>query len=223
MDRLGGPRARRDWFDRRRRELQGRPLPQVTVGTRLPRDHDRRPRESPSPGPGTTAARSPARVDLWDRHGDGPDGNSAVFHVLLTWRPENHRYSGFRTEPGRRCRCRTKTCAAGSLSVLWVLLPAGSPFLPGSRRVKRTSLALSALLLSAPVLAQTTGYGPLALTLSTSARMLALGDIGVAGRDDDVIFYNPAQLMSARGTSFSLAHLSRTTRGGTMSTVLRLG
>ena len=53
--------------------------------------------------------------------------------------------------------------------------------------------------------------------------MLAMGDIGVAGRDDDVIFYNPAQLMVARGTSFSFARSSQTARGGTMSTVLRLG
>lgn len=53
--------------------------------------------------------------------------------------------------------------------------------------------------------------------------MLAMGDMGVAGRDDDVIFYNPAQLLVARGTSFSLTRLSETGRGGTMSTVLRLG
>jgi hypothetical protein len=87
--------------------------------------------------------------------------------------------------------------------------------------VQRTVLALLAL----PVLAtaQGTTTGPLALKLSSSARMLAMGDIGVAGRDDDVIFYNPAQLFVARGTSFSLARLSATARGGTMSTVLRLG
>lgn len=53
--------------------------------------------------------------------------------------------------------------------------------------------------------------------------MLAMGDIGVASRDDDVIFYNPAQLVVARGTSFSLIRLSESARGGSMSTVLRLG
>lgn len=53
--------------------------------------------------------------------------------------------------------------------------------------------------------------------------MGGMGDVGVAGRDDDVIFYNPAQVFVARGTSFSLARLSATARGGTMSTVLRLG
>src|SRR4051812_18391136 len=79
-------------------------------------------------------------------------------------------------------------------------------------RVKRTSTALAGLILSVlvPTLrsgqasAQNVGYGPLALTLPTSARTLAMGDIGVASRDDDVIFYNPAQLSVARGTSFSL-------------------
>ena len=89
--------------------------------------------------------------------------------------------------------------------------------------MKRPFLALASLAISFPLAAQTATTGPLALTLPASARTLALGDIGVAGRDDDVIFYNPAQLFVARGTSFSLTRLSETSRGGTMSTVLRLG
>jgi hypothetical protein len=88
--------------------------------------------------------------------------------------------------------------------------------------VKRTFLALCGLI-SIEASAQQSTYGPLALSLPASARMLAMGDIGVAGRDDDVIFYNPAQLAVARGTSVSLTRLSETARGGTMSTVLRLG
>ena len=90
-------------------------------------------------------------------------------------------------------------------------------------RVKRTTLALLGIIAAAPAGAQSTIYGPLALKLPASARMLGMGDIGVAGRDDDVIFYNPAQLFVARGTSFSATRLSPTARGGTMSTVLRLG
>jgi hypothetical protein len=89
--------------------------------------------------------------------------------------------------------------------------------------VKRSFLALLGLAVSLQAEAQNVGYGPLALTLPASARTLGMGDVGVAGRDDDVIFYNPAQLMVARGTSFSLTRLSETARGGTMSTVLRLG
>ena len=72
-------------------------------------------------------------------------------------------------------------------------------------------------------MAQGTNTGPLALSLSASARTLSMGDIGVAGRDDDVIFYNPAQLVVARGTSFSLARLSPTARGATMSNGIRIG
>jgi hypothetical protein len=71
--------------------------------------------------------------------------------------------------------------------------------------------------------AQTTTYGPLALRLPASARALAMGDIAVAGRDDDVIFYNPAQLAIARGTSMSFVRMAPDQYGGTMSTVLRLG
>jgi hypothetical protein len=89
--------------------------------------------------------------------------------------------------------------------------------------VNRFSLAAVALLCAGSSAAQTTDRGPLALTLPASARMGGMGDVGVAGRDDDVIFYNPAQLFAARGTSFSLTRLSETARGGTMSTVLRLG
>jgi hypothetical protein len=89
--------------------------------------------------------------------------------------------------------------------------------------VKRSALALLVLALPASVIAQGTTTGPLALKMSSSARTLAMGDMGVAGRDDDVIFYNPAQLVVARGTSFSLSRLSATARGATMSTGVRLG
>jgi hypothetical protein len=41
--------------------------------------------------------------------------------------------------------------------------------------------------------------GPLALLLPASTRAMALGNAGVTGRDDDVIFYNPAQLVGVRG------------------------
>jgi hypothetical protein len=41
------------------------------------------------------------------------------------------------------------------------------------------------------------------LRLPASARALGMGNIGVVGRDDDVVFYNPAQLAVARGTTLS--------------------
>src|SRR3954464_15421840 len=69
--------------------------------------------------------------------------------------------------------------------------------------------------------AQTTLYGPLALRLPASARTLGMGDIGIVSRDDDVIFYNPAQLAKARGTSAAVERMTPEVFGGTMSTVLR--
>lgn len=89
--------------------------------------------------------------------------------------------------------------------------------------MNRTLLALLLVIPAQFAASQSTQYGPLALRLPAGARALAMGNIAVAGRDDDVIFYNPSQLVIARGTSMSVARLSPNARGGTMSTVLRLG
>lgn len=88
--------------------------------------------------------------------------------------------------------------------------------------MKRTLPAVVLLLAASSASAQSP-YGPLALTLPTGARVLAMGNVGVAGRDDDVLFFNPAQLVVARGTSMALSRMSQVARGATMSTVLRLG
>jgi hypothetical protein len=64
----------------------------------------------------------------------------------------------------------------------------------------RRSLALLLLLCSVPVLAfaQAPATPPLVLHLPTSARTAALGNAWVAGRDAEVLFYNPAQLIGSR-------------------------
>ena len=54
------------------------------------------------------------------------------------------------------------------------------------------------LLSGVPVRAQAPPAGPDVLNLPSSARTLALGDAWVAGRDNDVVFYNPAQLIGGR-------------------------
>ena len=58
------------------------------------------------------------------------------------------------------------------------------------------------------------------LPTSASTRALAMGDANTAGRDDDVIFYGPAQLAIARGTSVAAgrydAHLSNVTAASTV-------
>src|SRR5690349_8843341 len=64
-------------------------------------------------------------------------------------------------------------------------------------------------------------YAPIVLLLPSGPRTLALGNTGVAGRDDDVIFFNPAQLVIARGFSGSIERYSPTSAGGALSAVTR--
>jgi hypothetical protein len=59
--------------------------------------------------------------------------------------------------------------------------------------------------------------------ISASTRGLALGDANITGREDDVIFYNPARLAIARGTSVAGERFDDQTASGTMATVARLG
>jgi hypothetical protein len=51
--------------------------------------------------------------------------------------------------------------------------------------------------------------------------MLAMGNVGVAGRDDDVLFNNPAQLVAARGTSVSYQQFDPGSQTGALSSVSR--
>jgi hypothetical protein len=71
------------------------------------------------------------------------------------------------------------------------------------------------------VVAQDENVAPLILRLPSSTRALAMGNVGVAGRDDDVLFYNPAQLVTARGMSVSAEQFSSTARTGALSSVTR--
>ena len=84
----------------------------------------------------------------------------------------------------------------------------------------------AALLSSRPLVAQVSTaaggpYAPLILLLPSGPRTLAVGNTGVAGRDDDVIFFNPAQLVIARGFSGSIERYSATSAGGALSAVTR--
>jgi hypothetical protein len=54
-----------------------------------------------------------------------------------------------------------------------------------------------------------------------STRALGMGNVGIASSDDDVLFYNPAQLVVARGTSASGERYSGTSGGGALSSVTR--
>lgn len=63
---------------------------------------------------------------------------------------------------------------------------------------------------------------PLRLPMGGSTRAIGMGDANTAGRDDDVIFYNPAQLAVARGTSASIERYSDHLAGGAMSATSRI-
>ena len=60
------------------------------------------------------------------------------------------------------------------------------------------------------------------LPTSASTRGLAMGNANVANRDDDVIFYGPAQLAVARGTSVAAERYFDGLAGGTVATTSRL-
>ena len=64
-------------------------------------------------------------------------------------------------------------------------------------------------------------YAPVVLTLPTGPRTLAMGNVGIGSRDDDVLFFNPAQLAVARGMSVSAERYSASAGGGTLSAVTR--
>jgi hypothetical protein len=64
-------------------------------------------------------------------------------------------------------------------------------------------------------------YSPLILLNPAGARTLAMGNTGIAGRDDDVLFFNPAMLVIARGFSASVERYSPWSSGGSMSAVTR--
>lgn len=79
------------------------------------------------------------------------------------------------------------------------------------------AFAIGALTVS-PAFAQAPPTGPLVLHVPASARTAALGNAWVAGRDQDVVFHNPAQLIGTRpGVDVSV------TRLGSASTMTSIG
>ncbi|MFN2564763.1 MAG: hypothetical protein ABR499_07105 [Gemmatimonadaceae bacterium] len=82
-----------------------------------------------------------------------------------------------------------------------------------------TAAAVIVLLSAGALAAQAPSSGPLVLRLPASARGLALGGAGVAGRDDDVLFSNPAQLAVVRGTTISAQRYAPGNASGAISTV----
>jgi hypothetical protein len=85
----------------------------------------------------------------------------------------------------------------------------------------RRLAALAGLVLPGALAAQAGPRAPVILQLPAGARTLGLGNIGAVLRDDDVIFFNPAQLVNATGFSVSGEWLSSTAGTGALSAVTR--
>jgi hypothetical protein len=85
--------------------------------------------------------------------------------------------------------------------------------------VKLTAAIVTAAMcaLPSPAGAQAPATPPLVLLLPSSARTASLGNAWVAGRDAEVIFYNPAQLIGAR-QEFGLS-IARPGEAGTMVSI----
>jgi len=64
-------------------------------------------------------------------------------------------------------------------------------------------VAAVCLFFASPAFAQAPAAGPVVFGLPSSPRTMALGDAWVAGRDNEVVFYNPAQLIGARASEFA--------------------
>lgn len=94
------------------------------------------------------------------------------------------------------------------------------------RSVGPLPAAMLLLLVAWPALAfaQAPATAPLILTQPSSARVAALGGAWVAGRDQDVVFTNPAQLIGTR-TDFgvSFLRLGRSSGGASMSSAYAAG
>jgi hypothetical protein len=91
-----------------------------------------------------------------------------------------------------------------------------------SIRACALSVGLAAAI-GAPVAAQSVVLAPSILGVPASTRALGMGNVGIASRDDDVLFYDPAQLAVARGTSAQVELFPDHAHGGTVSSVLRFG
>jgi hypothetical protein len=86
----------------------------------------------------------------------------------------------------------------------------------------RSLLCVAALAFPGFAVAQSGRQAPLILLLPAGTRSLALGNTGVASRDDEAIFFDPAMLAVATGFSASGERISSDAATGAVSAVTRL-
>jgi hypothetical protein len=83
---------------------------------------------------------------------------------------------------------------------------------------------VSLLTTTSRALAQAPPTGPLILHVPSSARTASLGNAWVAGRDVDVIFHNPAQLIGQRpGLDVSITRLGPSSTAASVGSVFAAG
>ena len=104
---------------------------------------------------------------------------------------------------------------------------AGFTLCHASVNAKSFRLCVSALVALGSVagtsIAQAPSSGPLILLLPAGARATAVGGAWVAGRDEDVVFYNPAQIAARTGFNLSLARYGSTATQGSMASGFAAG
>jgi hypothetical protein len=87
-----------------------------------------------------------------------------------------------------------------------------------------TKIALAACILASRLTAQAPATGPVILLLPASTRAIGLGNAWVAGRDEDVLFYNPAQIIGARaGFDATVGEYGSRSKLGSMASVFTGG
>lgn len=92
------------------------------------------------------------------------------------------------------------------------------------KRISLLAAALCAVTWPAISFAQAPPTAPLVLTQTPSARVTALGGAWVAGRDQDVIFSNPAQLIGSRSDfAVSVARLGEQAQMASMQSAYAAG
>lgn len=84
-------------------------------------------------------------------------------------------------------------------------------------------MAVAACLAASSAPGQAPASGPLVLLLPASTRAAALGNAGVAWRDDYSIFYNPAQLAPTSGIGGSFARYGWNGASGAMASAITIG
>lgn len=79
------------------------------------------------------------------------------------------------------------------------------------------AVAIAAVATPGTAAAQDASTAPAVLRLPASTRALGMGDVLVAGRGSDVLFYNPAQLALSRGITLSAARYGSASTLGALS------